>query len=79
MTLAEIRQRKAAKTAEARALLAKAETENRALNADESAKFDTLKSEITDLEAQEQLIMRVDEALYKAKQEGKNRIIVANR
>lgn len=31
------------------------------------------------LEAQEQLIMRVDEALYKAKQEGKNRIISANR
>mgnify|MGYP000844617161 FL=1 len=31
------------------------------------------------LEAQEQLIMRVDEALYKAKQEGKNRIITANR
>lgn len=31
------------------------------------------------LEAQEQLIMRVDEALYKAKQEGKNRIIVSNR
>ncbi|HDZ8013925.1 TPA: GGDEF domain-containing protein [Citrobacter amalonaticus] len=31
------------------------------------------------LEAQEQLIMRVDEALYKAKQEGKNRIIAANR
>lgn len=61
MTLAEIRQRKAAKTAEARALLAKAETENRALNADESAKFDTLKSEITDLEAQEQRQQFVDD------------------
>ncbi|XQS15599.1 diguanylate cyclase domain-containing protein [Citrobacter telavivensis] len=31
------------------------------------------------LEAQEQLIMRVDEALYQAKQEGKNRIVNANR
>lgn len=31
------------------------------------------------LETQEELIMRVDEALYKAKQEGKNRIIVAER
>lgn len=61
MTLAEIRQRKTAKTAEARALLAKAETENRALNADESAKFDTLKSEITDLEAQEQRQQFVDD------------------
>lgn len=30
------------------------------------------------LEAQEQLIMRVDEALYQAKQEGKNRIVNAN-
>lgn len=30
------------------------------------------------LESQEQLVMRVDEALYKAKQEGKNRIITTN-
>lgn len=29
------------------------------------------------METQEQLVMRVDEALYKAKQEGKNRIILA--
>ena len=31
------------------------------------------------LETLEQLIIRVDEALYKAKQEGKNRITTANR
>ena len=30
------------------------------------------------METQEQLVMRVDEALYKAKQEGKNRIIIAH-
>lgn len=29
------------------------------------------------METQEQLVMRIDEALYKAKQEGKNRIVVA--
>ena len=61
MTLAGIRQRKAAKTAEARALLAKAETEKRQLSADESAKFDTLKSEITDLESAESRQQFVDD------------------
>ncbi|MDH5824325.1 phage major capsid protein [Luteimonas sp. RD2P54] len=61
MTLAEIRQRKAAKTAEARALLAKAETEKRQLNADEASKFDAIKAEITDLEAAESRQQFVDD------------------
>lgn len=53
MSLKTIREAKASKTTEARAILAKAETEKRNLSADESGKFDALKSEITDLEAQE--------------------------
>ena len=61
MTLQEIRQRKAAKVAEQRALLAKATNENRNLNADESAKFDALKAEVTELEAAEQRQQFVDE------------------
>ncbi|MEJ1095753.1 MULTISPECIES: hypothetical protein [unclassified Pseudoxanthomonas] len=61
MTLQEIRQRKAAKTTEARALLAKATTENRQLNADESFKFDALKTEITELESAESRQQFVDE------------------
>src|SRR5688500_16757998 len=54
MTIAEIRERRAAKTAEARAIVAKAGTENRQLSAEEAASFDKLKSEITDLDAAEQ-------------------------
>lgn len=61
MTLAEIRQRKAAKTAEARALLAKAETEKRQLTAEESASFDAIKADIESLEQQEQRQQFVDE------------------
>lgn len=61
MTLAEIRQRKAAKTAEARALLAKATTENRQLNADESSKFDAIKAEIESLEQAESRQQFMDE------------------
>lgn len=53
MTLREIRERKAAKVAEARAIVAAAETGNRALTADESAKFDAIKADITALEASE--------------------------
>lgn len=62
MTLKAVRERKAAKTTDARALLAKAEGENRQLTADESAKFDTLKAEITDLEAQETRAQFLDDA-----------------
>lgn len=54
MTLTEIREARAAKVAEMRGLLAKAETEKRTLNDGEKTKFDALKSEITDLEGQEQ-------------------------
>src|SRR5690606_30240580 len=53
MNLREIRAAKAAKVAEARALVAAAEKEGRSLTADEAKSFDKLKSEITDLEAAE--------------------------
>ena len=62
MTLKSIRERKAAKTAEARALLAKAEGESRELSTDEAKSFDTLKTEITDLEAQEARAQFLDDA-----------------
>lgn len=61
MTLAEIRQRRAAKVAEQRAMLAKAQSKNRNLTADESAAFDKLKGEITDLEAAESRQQFVDD------------------
>lgn len=53
MTLQEIRAAKAAKVAEARAIVAAAETEKRSLNADEASKFDAAKTAITALEADE--------------------------
>jgi HK97 family phage major capsid protein len=53
VNLHSIRESRAAKVAEARALVAHAETEKRALNQSEQAKFDTLKGEITALEADE--------------------------
>lgn len=53
MNLRETRASKAAKVAEARALVAAAEKEGRSLTADEAKSFDKLKSEITDLEAAE--------------------------
>ena len=62
MTLKALRERKAAKTTEARTLLAKAEGEKRSLTADESATFDALKAEITDLEAQEARAQFLDDA-----------------
>jgi len=54
MNPVEIREQRAAKVAAARALLFTADTEKRALTADESARFDAIKAEITDLESQEQ-------------------------
>lgn len=66
MTLQEIRQRKAAKVAEQRAMLAKAQTENRNLNAEEVTKFDALKAEVTDLEAAEARQQFVDDAERRA-------------
>ena len=53
MNLHSIRESRATKVAAARALVAHAETEKRALNQPEQAKFDALKGEITALEADE--------------------------
>ena len=61
MTLKTIRERKAAKTTEARTLLAKAEAENRQLTSDEAKTFDGLKTEIESLEAQEARAVFLDE------------------
>ena len=61
MKIIEIRERKATKVTEMRSILSAAEAANRQLTADESAKFDALKSEVTDLEAQEQRALFLDE------------------
>ena len=53
MNLKTIREAKAAKVAEARTIVNKADTEKRSLSAEESTAFDKLKGEITDLESQE--------------------------
>lgn len=53
MNLNSIREARAAKVAEMRNLLAAAEGAKRALTADETATFNTLKTAVTDLEAQE--------------------------
>lgn len=53
MNLNQIREQRAAKVTEMRALLAKAETEKRNLSADEQSKFEAMKSDITSLEQQE--------------------------
>ena len=58
MSLHTIREAKASKTAEARALLA----DNRDLTAEEAAKFDGLKKEIEALESQEARAQFLDEA-----------------
>lgn len=62
MTLQEIRQRKAARTAEARAIVAKAETEKRQLTAEESANFATIRADIESLEQDEQRQQFLDDA-----------------
>lgn len=62
MTLQEIRERRAAKTAEARAIINKAESEKRSLTPDESATFDTIKAEIIGLESQEARQQFLDDA-----------------
>lgn len=62
MTTKALREAKTAKVTEARSLLAKAEGENRQLSADEGKRFDTLKTEITDLEAQEARAQFLDDA-----------------
>ena len=53
MSLAQIRESRAAKVASMRNMLNTAETEKRSLNANEQTAFDGLKSEITSLEAAE--------------------------
>lgn len=62
MNLQAIREKRAAKTNEARAIVAKAESEKRQLTADESSTFDALKAEITDLDQQEQRAQFLDDA-----------------
>lgn len=59
--LHEIREAKAGKVAEMRAMLAKAETEKRSLTSDEQSKFDALKTEITALESEEQRAQYMDD------------------
>lgn len=66
MSLKSIREAKAAKTAEARALLSKAETENRNLTTEEATAFDALKVEIENLEASERRQQFVDESERRA-------------
>lgn len=53
MKINEIREARAHKVAEARSIIAAAEAAKRNLTANESAKFDSIKAEISDLEAQE--------------------------
>lgn len=53
MNLSAIREQRAAKVGDMRAILAKADAEKRALSGDEQASFDALKSAVTDLEGQE--------------------------
>ena len=62
MKLHEIRQKKAAKVAEARNILTVAETEKRSLNAAEQAAFDAIKAEVTSLEGHEARAQFVEEA-----------------
>ncbi|MCH6485272.1 hypothetical protein MMG85_17100 [Pseudoxanthomonas sp. LH2527] len=66
MNLQEIRQRKAARTAEARAIVAKAETEKRQLTAEESANFATIRANIESLEQDEQRQQFLDDAERRA-------------
>lgn len=62
MKLHEIRQKKAAKVAEARNILTVAETEKRSLNAAEQTAFDAIRAEVTSLESHEARAQFVEEA-----------------
>lgn len=53
MNLAAIREKRAAKVADMRTIIAKAEAEKRSLTQPEQSAFDTLKAEVQDLEGQE--------------------------
>lgn len=59
--LHEIREAKATKVTEMRALLAKVEAEKRSLTAEEQTKFDAIKGEITELEAEEQRAQYIED------------------
>lgn len=54
MKVADLREARALKVTEMRAMLAKAEQEKRSLSADETARFDALKGEVQTLEGDEQ-------------------------
>lgn len=60
--LAAIREQRAAKVAEMRALVSKAEGEKRSLAQPEQTKFDTLKAEVQDLEAQAERAQFLEDA-----------------
>ena len=62
MTIAAIRESRAAKVASMRTLLSTAEGERRSLSATEQTTFDTLKTDITGLEAQEARAAFLDDA-----------------
>ncbi|WOP14514.1 phage major capsid protein [Ottowia sp. SB7-C50] len=62
MKLNDLREARALKVTEMRAVLAKAQGENRPLSADETAAFDKLKGEIQGLEAQEQRAQFLEDA-----------------
>ena len=66
MTLANIREQRTAKVAEARQLIDVATAENRQLTADEAARFDAIKAEITGLDAAEQRQSFLDTAERRA-------------
>ena len=61
-TLAQIRENRAAKVAAMRQLLNTAETEKRSLNSQEQSAFDSMKTEVTGLEAQEARAQFLDDA-----------------
>lgn len=65
-SITAIREKRAAKVAEARKLVDTASTENRQLTADESKQFDALKAEITSLEDAEQRQQFLDAAERRA-------------
>lgn len=62
MNLSAIREQRAGKVGEMRALLSKAEADKRSLNSDEQGAFDALKSAVTDLEGQEARALFLTEA-----------------
>jgi HK97 family phage major capsid protein len=66
MNLHQIRETRAAKVAEMRTLVTKAETEKRALAQPEQAAFDKLKAEVTDLDAQEARAQFLEDAERRA-------------